>query len=183
MVATSLPAFARQGSRIDVMVSAMGDAKSLQGGTLVATPLVGANGEVYAVAQGQIATGSVAAQSGGTSVTRGVPTSGRIANGAIVKMKFNLLWTALIISALPCAIPDFTTTQSIPMRLTPCWGSRRQKLLTRQLSTCKVPQEYQDKVVDLMTKIELEAVQVQPDQLAKVVIDESSGHYCYRQRC
>lgn len=94
MVTASLPPFARQGSRIDVMVSAMGDAKSLQGGTLIATPLSGANGEVYAVAQGQIATGSVSAQGNNASVTRGVPTSGESPTARLLKMKSTLLWTA-----------------------------------------------------------------------------------------
>ena len=85
MVTANLPAFARQGSRIDVTVSALGDAKNLLGGTLVATPLKGADGEVYAVAQGTVATGSTSAQSTGASVLKGVPTSGRIASGAIVE--------------------------------------------------------------------------------------------------
>ena len=75
MVTANLPAFARQGSRIDVMVSALGDAKNLQGGTLIATPLVGANGEVYAVAQGQVAVGGVSARGATASVTKGGPTS------------------------------------------------------------------------------------------------------------
>lgn len=94
MVTASLPPFARQGSRIDVMVSAMGDAKSLQGGTLIATPLSGANGEVYAVAQGQIATGSVSAQGNNASVTRGFPLRGESPTARLLKMKSTLLWTA-----------------------------------------------------------------------------------------
>ena len=87
MVTANLPAFARQGSRIDVTVSALGDAKNLLGGTLIATPLKGADGEVYAVAQGTVATGAVAAgnQAQGTTVVKGVPTAGRIASGAIVE--------------------------------------------------------------------------------------------------
>ena len=85
MVTANLPAFGRQGSRIDVMVSALGDAKSLQGGTLLATALSGADGEVYAVAQGQIAVGAVSAKGATQSVVKGVPTSGRIANGAIIE--------------------------------------------------------------------------------------------------
>src|SRR3954467_1624575 len=85
MVTANLPAFGTQGTRIDVTVSAMGDAKSLQGGTLLVTPLLGADGQVYAVGQGPVAIGGFSAQGEGASVTRGVPTAGRIANGAIVE--------------------------------------------------------------------------------------------------
>ena len=85
MVTANLPPFARQGSRIDVTVSALGDAKNLQGGTLVVTPLMGADGQVYAVAQGQVAVGAVSAQGANQSISKGVPTSGRIPGGAIVE--------------------------------------------------------------------------------------------------
>ena len=82
MVTASLPAFAAQGTHIDVTVSSGGDAKSLQGGTLLVTPLFGADGKIYALAQGPLAIGGFVAQGQGATVTRGVPTSGRISNGA-----------------------------------------------------------------------------------------------------
>src|SRR5260370_37675970 len=85
MVTANLPGFSRQGTRIDVTVSTLGDAKSLLGGTLLVTPMLGADGEVYAVAQGTVATGSVSAKGQATSVTKGVPTAGRISSGAIVE--------------------------------------------------------------------------------------------------
>src|SRR5689334_19546915 len=85
MVTATLPAFARQGARIDVQVSALGNAKSLLGGTLLVTPMLGADGEVYAVAQGSVAGVGVSARGQGTSVTKGVPTSGRVTAGAIVE--------------------------------------------------------------------------------------------------
>ncbi len=85
MVTANLPAFARTGSRIDVAISALGDAKDLTGGTLLVTPLLAADGEVYAVAQGALATGAITARGQNASVTRGVPTAGRIANGATVE--------------------------------------------------------------------------------------------------
>src|ERR1700761_2947992 len=85
MVTANLPAFAAQGQRIDVSVSALGDAKSLQGGTLLVTPLFGADGQTYAVGQGPVAVGGFSAQGDAASVTRGVPTAGRISNGAIVE--------------------------------------------------------------------------------------------------
>src|SRR5436305_10092007 len=86
MVTARLPAFAAAGSQIDATVSAMGDAKSLLGGTLLVTPLLGADGQAYAVSQGTVQTGAVSAQgASGSSVVRGVPTAGRIAAGAIVE--------------------------------------------------------------------------------------------------
>ena len=173
MVTASLPAFARQGSRIDVMVSAMGDAKSLQGGTLIATPLSGANGEVYAVAQGQIATGSVSAQGNNASVTRGVPTSGRIANGAIIENEIDFALDSLKNIRIALRNPDFTTARRISDAINAMLGQPASKALDPATVDLQIPQEYEDKVVDLMTKVE--QLQVQPDQLAKVVIDESSG--------
>ena len=173
MVTASLPPFARQGSRIDVMVSAMGDAKSLQGGTLIATPLSGANGEVYAVAQGQIATGSVSAQGNNASVTRGVPTSGRIANGAIIENEIDFALDSLKNIRIALRNPDFTTARRISDAINAMLGQPASKALGPATVDLQIPQEYEDKVVDLMTKVE--QLQVQPDQLAKVVIDESSG--------
>ena len=173
MVTASLPPFARQGSRIDVMVSAMGDAKSLLGGTLIATPLSGANGEVYAVAQGQIATGSVSAQGNNASVTRGVPTSGRIANGAIIENEIDFALDSLKNIRIALRNPDFTTARRISDAINAMLGQPASKALDPATVDLQIPQEYEDKVVDLMTKVE--QLQVQPDQLAKVVIDESSG--------
>src|ERR1700741_3248748 len=85
MVTANLPPFATQGTRIDVTASAMGDATSLQGGTLLVTPLLGADGNVYAVAQGSLAIGGFEAQGEAAKITRGVPTVGRIANGALIE--------------------------------------------------------------------------------------------------
>ena len=85
MVTANLPAFGTQGTRIDVTVSALGDAKSLQGGTLLVTPLLGADGNVYAVAQGSLAIGGFQAEGDAAKITRGVPTVGRIANGALIE--------------------------------------------------------------------------------------------------
>ena len=173
MVTASLPPFARQGSRIDVMVSAMGDAKSLQGGTLIATPLNGANGEVYAVAQGQIATGSVSAQGNNASVTRGVPNSGRIDNGAIIENEIDFALDSLKNIRIALRNPDFTTARRISDAINAMLGQPASKALDPATVDLQIPQEYEDKIVDLMTKVE--QLQVQPDQLAKVVIDESSG--------
>ena len=156
MVTANLPPFAKQGSRIDVMVSALGDAKNLQGGTLVATSLVGANGEVYAVAQGPIAVGATSAKAAGASVVKGVPTSGRIPGGAIIE------------NEIPFELESLKSVNINAMM-----GTTAAKATDPGTVVLKVPHNYNGKIVDLMTKVE--QLQVQPDQLARVVIDESSG--------
>ncbi len=173
MVTANLPAFARQGSRIDVMVSAVGDAKNLQGGTLLVTPLTGADGEVYALAQGQVAVSGVAAQGGGASVVRGVPTSGRIANGAIIEKEIPFELDSLRTIKIALRNPDFTTSRRIADAINANLGTNLAQSLDPGTVEMQVPREYRNRVVDLMTKVE--QLQVQPDQNAKVVIDESSG--------
>ena len=173
MVTANLPAFARQGSRIDVMVSALGDAKNLQGGTLIATPLVGANGEVYAVAQGQVAVSGVSARGATASVTKGVPTSGRIANGAIIENEIPFSLESLDTIRIALRNPDFTTARRVSDAINAFLGEQTAKATDPATIQLDVPDQYRDKIVDLMTKIE--QLQVQPDQTAKVVIDESSG--------
>ena len=91
MVTATLPPFARQGTRVDIVVSTLGDASNLMGGTLLVTPLVGADAEVYAVAQGTVAVSGFSAQGPGASGTRGVPTAGRIPNGATVEREVAFL--------------------------------------------------------------------------------------------
>ena len=113
MVTANLPAFATQGTRIDVTVSALGDAKSLQGGTLLVTPLLGADGNVYAVAQGSLAIGGFQAEGEAAKIVRGVPTVGRIANGAIVEREIDFALNRLNQVRLALRNPDFTTAKRI----------------------------------------------------------------------
>ncbi|HET8995393.1 MAG TPA: flagellar basal body P-ring protein FlgI, partial [Acetobacteraceae bacterium] len=113
MVTAELPAFARSGSRIDVSVSALGDASNLTGGTLLVTPLLAADGEVYAVAQGALATGAIAARGAASSVTRGVPTAGRIANGATVEREVAYRLDKASSLRLGLRNPDLTTARRI----------------------------------------------------------------------
>ena len=174
MVTANFPPFGRQGSRIDVMVSAMGDAKNLQGGTLIATPLVGADGNVYAVAQGQIAVGALSARgNSGSSVSKGVPTSGRIANGAIIENEIPFELNSLKNITLALRNPDFTTARRVSDAINALIGINSAKAIDPTTVTLEIPQAYRNNVVELMTKIE--QLKVQPDQLAKVVIDETSG--------
>lgn len=174
MVTANFPPFGRQGSRIDVMVSAMGDAKNLQGGTLLATPLIGADGNVYAVAQGQIAVGAVSARgASGSSVSKGVPTSGRIANGAIIENEIPFDLNSLKTITLALRNPDFTTSRRVSDAINALLGIDTAKAIDPTTVTLEVPYAYQNNVAELMTKIE--QLKVQPDQSAKVVIDETSG--------
>ena len=169
----NLPAFARQGSRIDVMVSALGDAKNLQGGTLLATPMQGADGEIYAVAQGQIAVGAVSARGTNASVVKGVPTAGRIASGAIVENEIPFDLDSLKTIRIALRNPDFTTSRRVADAINAMLGTTAAQALDPATISLDIPKKYQGKIVDLMTRVE--QLQVQPDQLARVVIDESSG--------
>jgi flagellar P-ring protein precursor FlgI len=118
MVTATLPPFARQGSRLDVTVSALGDAKSLAGGTLLVTPLYGADGEIYAVSQGQLTVGGFVAQGVAESVTQGVPTSARIAAGGMIEREVDFELDQLERIRLALHNPDFTTAERIAGAIT-----------------------------------------------------------------
>src|SRR4051812_49899157 len=113
MVPSPLPPSARHGTRIDVSVSALGDAKSLLGGTLLVTPLLGADGEVYAVAQGALTVGGFSASGNAQTVTKNIPTNGRIANGAIVERELEFRLADLRSLRISLRNPDFTTARRV----------------------------------------------------------------------
>ncbi|MCB2102721.1 MAG: flagellar basal body P-ring protein FlgI [Rhodobacterales bacterium] len=173
MVTAQLPPFGRTGSRIDVTVSALGDSSSLQGGTLLVTPLLGADGEVYAVAQGQLAVGGFSAQGQAESVVKGVPTSARIANGGIIEREVGFELNSLTEVTLALFNPDFTTARRIAQAVNAFLGTAAARTLDPSTVRVQVPDSYRANVVDLMTDIE--QLRVVPDQTAKVVIDEHSG--------
>src|ERR1700752_2361099 len=113
MVTANLPPFATQGTRMDVTVSALGDSKSLQGGTLLVTPLLGADGNVYAVAQGSLAIGGFQDEGAAASITRVVPTVGRIVNGATIEREIEFALNRLPNVRLALRNADFTTAKRI----------------------------------------------------------------------
>ena len=170
MVTANLPAFSRPGSRIDIAVSALGDATNLMGGTLLVTPLLGADGEVYAVAQGAVATGAVAARGGAASVQRGVPTSARIANGAIVEREIPYALAGRNTVRLSLRNPDLTTARRVAAAVNRASGA--------PVATATDPRTVvlalagRDPVAFLA---EIEQLRVEPDQTARVVIEEASG--------
>ncbi|KIL97210.1 Flagellar P-ring protein FlgI [Paramagnetospirillum magnetotacticum MS-1] len=174
MVTAVLPPFARQGTRIDTNVSAMGDAKDLRGGTLLVTPLIGADGEVYAVGQGQVATGGFTASgASGSSVTKGVPTAGRIANGAIVERELPFEMSHLESVKVSLRNPDFTTSRRIAQAVNSFLGGDMARPVDPGTVQITVPPGYRGNVVGLLTDVE--QLRVEPDQMARVVIDEVSG--------
>jgi flagellar P-ring protein precursor FlgI len=173
MVTAVLPPFSRQGSRIDVTVSALGDAESLLGGTLLVTPLLGADGEVYAVAQGQLAVGGFAVAGLAETVTKGVPTSGRIANGGIVEREVGFEMGDMDSVKLSLRNPDFTTARRIAQAINAFLGTDAARPSDPGTVQVQVPPAYDKDVVNLLTDIE--QLRIDPDQLARVIIDEQTG--------
>jgi flagellar P-ring protein precursor FlgI len=170
MVTANLPAFARAGSRIDLAVSALGDATDLMGGTLLVTPLMGADGQVYAVAQGALTTGAISARGAGASVTRGVPTAGHIASGAIVEREVPFALASRAAVHLALRNPDLTTAARIAEAIDHALGPTAAKALDPR--TVALDLAGRD-VVEALARIE--ELRVQPDSPAVVVIEESSG--------
>ena len=174
MVTANLPPFASQGSRIDVTVSALGDARSLAGGQLLVTPLMGADQQVYAVAQGPLAIGGFSAggQSGST-VTRGVPTAGRIASGGMVEREIPFDIAAQSELRLALRNPDFTTAQRIAAAINTAVGADAARAINPGTVALRRPASFAGDMVSLVGRIE--SLEVQVDSPARIVIDESSG--------
>ncbi len=173
MVTARLPPFARHGSNIDITVSALGDAKSLLGGTLLVTPLMGADGEVYAVGQGPVAVSGFSAAGAGASVTRGVPTGGRIPNGAIVEREVGFELLSQKTLRLNLRNPDLTTARRLAQAVSTYAGAPVARALDPSTVTIDIPANMRTDVVAMMT--EIEQLTIETDQTARVVIDEKSG--------
>lgn len=173
MVTATLPPFARQGSRLDVTLSSLGDAKNLQGGTLVLTPLKGADGRVYAVAQGALLTGGFAAGGAGASQQKNHPTVGRIAGGAIVEKELEFELNKEQQLQLALRNPDFTTATRIVQSINDVFGKPLASARDSGTISLIIPPDYKGKVVSFMSR--LESVQVDPDQRARIVVNERTG--------
>ena len=173
MVTGNLPAFGTQGTRMDVTVSALGDSKNLQGGTLLVTPLLGADGNVYAVAQGSLAIGGFSAEGAAASVTKGVPTVGRIANGAIIEREIEFALNKMPNVRLALRNADFTTAKRIAAAVNDFLGTKTAEPIDPSTVQLSIPAEFKGNVVALLT--EIEQLQVEPDIAAKIIIDERSG--------
>src|ERR1700674_2902289 len=173
MVTANLPSFGTQGTRMDVTVSAVGETKSLQGGSLLVTPLLGADGNVYAVAQGSLAIGGFQAEGDAAKIVRGVPTVGRISNGAIIEREIDFALIRLSQVRLALRNADFTTAKRIAAAINDYIGTATAEPIDPSTVQLTVPQQYQGNVVALLT--EIEQLQIEPDLSAKIVIDERSG--------
>jgi flagellar P-ring protein FlgI len=173
MVTATLPPFARQGGRIDVTVSTLGNSKSLLGGTLLVTPLLGADGEVYAVAQGSVATGGIAASGAGASVTKGVPTAGRIAEGAIVEREVGFELAKLHSMNLMLRNPDLTTARRVADVINAHLQDGTAHAIDPSTVALNIPAKSAGDMVGFLTDIE--QLRVEPDDVARVVIDEANG--------
>ena len=174
MVTTDLGAFEKPGSRIDVTVSSIGDATSLQGGILLQTPLIAADGNVYAVAQGPLVLSGYSAGNAATGVTVNHPTVGRIPNGASVE-RVVVAGMPQIVDTLELVLDrsDFTTVKRASEALNTNFGREIASPVDGRSIRLAVPADYQHRPVDFMSAVE--AVTVEIDTKAKVVVNERTG--------
>ena len=173
-VTATLPPFARAGSRIDVTVSAIGDAKSLLGGTLVMTPLNGADGEIYAVAQGTIIAGGVAAEGDASRVVQGVPTAGTLPSGARVEREVAFDFSSVSLLRLALKTADFTTAARIEAAINENFGRRGvATMLDAGTVSLDIDRTGMDSPAHVISRIE--GILVQPETRARVVVDQRSG--------
>ncbi len=173
MVTADLPAFARTGSRIDVQVSSIGDAENLQGGILLFTPLKGADGQVYAVAQGPVTVGGFSVGGAGGKVQKNFPTVGRVVGGALIEKEIPLDFANKRTLTLTLHNPDFTTASRVAQAINIALKDRLAKTPDAGTIEVKIPKNYSGNVVELLTLIE--GLGVTPDTIAKVIINERTG--------
>lgn len=173
LVTATLPPFVRQGSKIDVLVSSIGDARSLQGGTLILSPLKGIDSQVYAIAQGAVSIGGIAAGDGGNTVEVNHPTVGRVPNGAIVERTVTIDLAANGALTLVLRQDDFTTASRLGHAVNERFGAGTAHALDGRNIAVKVPAKYLDDSVGFIA--ELETVRLQTDMVAKVIINERTG--------
>lgn len=173
MVTADLPPFARAGARIDALVSSIGDAQNLQGGTLLLTPLKAANGHVYAVAQGPVNTGGFAAGGAGASIRKNFPTVGRLIGGALVERDIHGDFNRRTSLTLNLQRPDFTTVTRVADAINGLFFDPIAAAADAGTIELQVPAAYAGNLVELVALIE--ALEVQPDTAARVVINERTG--------
>jgi len=174
MVNATLPPFARIGKKIDVIVSSIGDAESLQGGTLLLTPLKGVDGKIYALAQGPISVGGfMIGGAAGGGVTKNHPTVGRISGGATVEREIPLSLKDRAELTIILNNPDFTTAIRVANSINSEMGENIAKAIDSGTLTIKIPDSFPDSVVPLLARVE--NLEVIPDSLAKVIVNERTG--------
>jgi flagellar P-ring protein precursor FlgI len=173
VVTAQMPPFNKVGQKLDVVVSSLGDAKSLQGGTLLLTPLKGVDGKVYALAQGPLSVGGFAVQGAAESVQKNHPTAGRIANGATVEREIPVAINERSEILISLNNPDFTTVSRAARAINSVLRSGDAKAVDAETIRLTVPPEFRGNIPGLMAAIE--DVEIKPDETAKVVLDERTG--------
>lgn len=173
LVTATLPPFARQGSKIDVIVSSIGDARSLQGGTLIISPLKGVDGQIYAIAQGPVSIGGISAGDQGNSVDINHPTVGRVPNGGLVERIVPMDLAANGSLNLVLRQDDFTTAARLSRAVNEAFGNGTARAMDGRNITVQVPRKFLEDNVGFIA--ELETVRLQTDVVAKVVINERTG--------
>ena len=172
MVTAELPPFVRTGSRLDVMVSSIGDASSLYGGTLLFTPLRGADGRVYAVAQGPVSIGGFSAGGSGAKIQKNFPTVGRVVGGAVIEREVASDFCKDGSLTLSLREPDFTTVSRVAEAINGVLGGGATAPDAGTVRV-RVPERYQGDIVRLVSRIE--GLEVTPDSIATVVVNERTG--------
>lgn len=173
LVTATLPPFSRQGSKIDVTVSSIGDARSLQGGTLIITPLKGVDGQVYAVAQGSVSIGGISAGGNGNSVEINHPTVGRVPNGATVERAVPTELAANNQLTLVLRSDDFSTAAKLNNAVNEKFGAGTSKALDGRNIEVNLPAKFTDNRVGFIA--ELENLRLTPEKIAKIIINERTG--------
>ncbi len=173
MVTAILPPFSKQGSNVDVLVSSMGDAKSIAGGTLLMTPLKGGDGQVYAVAQGAVITKSFSYGGQASSAQKNHPTAGRVPGGALVERELPNVLAGKGALRINLHQPDFTTATRIENAINNKFQGHIASCGDPGSVTLRIPDSYQGRTVEFAA--DLERIEVQPDNAAKVVLNERTG--------
>lgn len=173
MVTGRLPAFARTGNRFDVTVASLGDSTSLEGGTLLMTPLLGSDGEIYAIAQGPLSVGGFSSGGGGGAVQKNHPTVGRLANGATVERELGYEIDALSSFEVNLDQPDFTTAIRTARAINSHFGEKVANAVSSGSIEVQIPDAYLNRVVLFLSKVEM--LEVEPDRVAKVILNERTG--------
>jgi len=172
-VTAALPPFARVGSQIDITVSAIGDSKSLLGGTLIMTPLNAADGQIYAVAQGTVLAGGASAEGQAASVVQGVPTSGVIPAGARVEREIEFDLGSLTQLRLALREPDFTTAGRIETAVNSAFNGRVAVMRDSGTVELDIAATQARSPAHVIGRIE--NILVEPERKARVVVDQRSG--------
>ncbi|MCX7822989.1 MAG: flagellar basal body P-ring protein FlgI [Syntrophobacterales bacterium] len=173
MVTAKLPPFARQGMRVDVQVSSIGDAKSIVGGTLLMTPLQGPDGQVYGVAQGPISVGGFVFGGGGGTVQQNHPTVGYIPNGALIEREIPFSYDGVDHLYLTLNQPDFTSAKKVADTINRSFGTSIASPEDSATIKLQIPEGQRKNPIDFIATVE--GLEIIPDSVAKIVINERTG--------